>query len=78
MILPGGAGSRRCGGESVLREDREHTMLKKLPLMADIANAAVFLASDHASRMTGTTVDVTAGTISALNYKTGPIAFVKH
>jgi enoyl-[acyl-carrier-protein] reductase (NADH) len=36
--------------------------------MKDIANAAVFLASDLASKITGVTLDVTAGTTSALNY----------
>ena len=46
------------------------TMLKRLPLMADIANTAVFLASDMAKAITGVTVDVTCGTTAALNYKT--------
>jgi NAD(P)-dependent dehydrogenase (short-subunit alcohol dehydrogenase family) len=48
----------------------EHdTMLKKLPLMADIANVAVFLASDMAGMITGVTVDVTCGTTAGLNYR---------
>ncbi len=47
------------------------TMLKKLPGMLDIANVAVFAASDLAAFVTGTTIDVTGGTTSALNYKTG-------
>jgi 3-oxoacyl-[acyl-carrier protein] reductase len=51
-------------------------MLKELPLMKDIANAAVFLASDLAGKITGVTLDVTAGTTSALNYKVPTIAFV--
>ncbi|MEO8405663.1 MAG: SDR family oxidoreductase [Chitinophagaceae bacterium] len=38
------------------------TMLKRLPLMADIANIAVFLASDHASAITGTAINATCGT----------------
>jgi 3-oxoacyl-[acyl-carrier protein] reductase len=46
------------------------TMLKRLPLMADIANTAVFLASGMAAGITGVTVDVTCGTTAALNYKT--------
>jgi 3-oxoacyl-[acyl-carrier protein] reductase len=37
--------------------------------MADIANTAVFLASDHAASITGVTIDVTAGTTAALNYR---------
>jgi NAD(P)-dependent dehydrogenase (short-subunit alcohol dehydrogenase family) len=53
------------------------TMLKKLPLMKDVANAATFLASDFADKITGVTVDITAGTTGALNYKVPTIAFVK-
>jgi len=46
------------------------TMLKKLPLMADIAYTAVFLASDQARSITGVTVDVTSGTTAGLCYRT--------
>jgi len=53
----------------VLGEMEADTMLKKLPLMADIANLAVFLASDLANKITGVTVDVTCGTTAGLNYK---------
>ena len=56
---------------------KNDTMLKEMPSMKDIANAAVFLASDLASKITGVTLDVTAGTTSALNYKITPIAFVE-
>jgi 3-oxoacyl-[acyl-carrier protein] reductase len=45
------------------------TMLKKLPLMSDIANLALFLCSDMAACITGVTVDVTCGTTAALNYR---------
>lgn len=45
------------------------TMLKKMPPMADIANTAVFLASDLAASITGVTIDVTAGSTVALNYR---------
>ena len=55
--------------EPVIRMMEEDTMLKKLPLMADIANAAVFLVSDMASKITGVTVDVTSGTTAGLNYR---------
>jgi 3-oxoacyl-[acyl-carrier protein] reductase len=48
-----------------------------MPLMNDIANVAVFIASPVAAAITGVTVDVTCGTTSALNYKTRQIAFVK-
>lgn len=40
----------------------DDTMLKKLPLMAEIASTAVFLVSDQASGMTGTFANVTCGT----------------
>lgn len=55
--------------ESILAKMKEDTMLKKMPLMADIANVAVFLSSDLAAGITGVTVDVTCGTTAALNYR---------
>jgi 3-oxoacyl-[acyl-carrier protein] reductase len=55
--------------ESILRTMEEDTMLKKLPLMADIANLAVFLSSDLAGKITGVTVDITCGTTAGLNYR---------
>jgi enoyl-[acyl-carrier-protein] reductase (NADH) len=57
------------GVEPIIRKMKEDTMLKKLPLMADIANVAVFLSSDMAGKITGVTVDVTCGTTSGLNYR---------
>jgi 3-oxoacyl-[acyl-carrier protein] reductase len=68
----------RSGGEEVkkiLGEMANDTMLKQLPLMNDIANVAVFLASDMAAKITGVTVDVTAGTTAALNYKSKIMPF---
>jgi NADP-dependent 3-hydroxy acid dehydrogenase YdfG len=53
----------------VLHKMTADTMLKQLPLMEDIANAAVFLSSPMAAKITGVTVDVTAGTTAALNYR---------
>jgi NAD(P)-dependent dehydrogenase (short-subunit alcohol dehydrogenase family) len=47
------------------------TMLKKMPLMQDIANLAVYLSSPLAAAITGVTVDATCGTTAALNYTTG-------
>jgi 3-oxoacyl-[acyl-carrier protein] reductase len=55
--------------EPVLRKMEEDTMLKKLPLMDDIANVAAFLSSHLAGKITGVTIDVTAGTTAGLNYK---------
>ena len=55
----------------------DDTMLKALPAMADIANAAVFLASGLPARITGVTLDVTCATTAALNYRVPNIAFVQ-
>lgn len=55
--------------DPILKKMEGDTMLKKLPLMADIANTAVFLASDLAGQITGVTIDVTGGTTAALNYR---------
>ena len=55
--------------KEVLNGLAKDTMLKKQPPMADIANTAVFLASDLAASITGVTVDVTAGTTAGLNYR---------
>lgn len=40
----------------------QSTMLKRLPTLAQIAETVTFLASDHASAMTATIVNITAGT----------------
>ena len=63
--------------EEFINKMKNDTMLKELPLMEDIANTAVFLSSDMAGKITGVTIDVTAGTTSALNYKLTNIAFLK-
>lgn len=68
-----------AGGEQIpgfLKKLRDDTMLKKLPLMKDVANTAVFLASNMAATITGCTIDVTAGTTAAINYDVTPIAFL--
>jgi 3-oxoacyl-[acyl-carrier protein] reductase len=68
----------RNGGDEVkefLTKLEEDTMLKKLPMMVDIANVAVFLASSWADKITGVTIDVTSGTTSGLNYKVPQIPF---
>ena len=62
--------------KGLLKKMANDTMLKQLPLMEDIAQTAVFLLSDMASKITGCTIDVTAGTTQALNYMVTPIAFV--
>jgi 3-oxoacyl-[acyl-carrier protein] reductase len=56
--------------QQVLRKMEGDTMLKKLPLMSDIAGTAVFLCSEMAGKITGVTIDVTCGTTAGLNYRT--------
>lgn len=66
------------GGDEVqgfISKLEEDTMLKELPMMADIANVATFLASDMAAKITGVTIDVTAGTTAGLNSKVTAIPF---
>jgi NAD(P)-dependent dehydrogenase (short-subunit alcohol dehydrogenase family) len=58
------------GVNEVFQKLKSDTMLKDLPSMKDIASTAVFLASGLARRITGVTIDVTAGTTAALNYRT--------
>lgn len=68
------------GGEeakSFITKLEEDTMLKELPMTADIANVAAFLASPLAGKITGVTVDVTSGTTAGLNNKVTAIPFVK-
>ncbi len=60
-----------------IQKIKDDTMLKRMPPMQDIANTAVFLASDLAASITGVTVDVTAGTTSALNYKVPVVPFLR-
>jgi NAD(P)-dependent dehydrogenase (short-subunit alcohol dehydrogenase family) len=59
------------GMKTVLQTMENDTMLKTMPLTADIANTAAFLASDLAGKITGVTVDVTCGTTAGLNYRAG-------
>ncbi|MEO8474777.1 MAG: SDR family oxidoreductase [Chryseolinea sp.] len=39
------------------------TILKRLPMLSELANTAVFMASDKASGITGTTINVTCGSV---------------
>lgn len=55
--------------EPLIRGMEDDTMLKRLPLMEDIAHTAVFLSSALAKSITGVTVDVTGGTTAGLNHR---------
>jgi 3-oxoacyl-[acyl-carrier protein] reductase len=59
---------------AVIKKLADDTMLKHLPLMNEIAQVAVFLSSDMAAKITGTTIDITAGT-SGINYRTDTVPF---
>ena len=43
------------------KEFVQRTMLKRLPMLAEVANAAVLMASDNASGITGAVANVTCG-----------------
>jgi 3-oxoacyl-[acyl-carrier protein] reductase len=43
--------------------DAQATMLKRLPTLDDVANAAVFVSSDWAATMTATEVNITGGAV---------------
>lgn len=61
--------------KTVLETMQNDTMLKRLAMMEDITNAALFLVSDLAATITGVTIDVTVGTTQAINYRVGLPAF---
>ncbi|RYY57513.1 MAG: SDR family oxidoreductase [Chitinophagaceae bacterium] len=69
------AGSGNPEVPGFFQKMKDDTMLKDLPMMKDIANTAVFLASDMGKMITGVVVDVTAGSTAALNYKAPNVAF---
>jgi NAD(P)-dependent dehydrogenase (short-subunit alcohol dehydrogenase family) len=54
---------RGMTGEAFEAELAQNTLLKRLPRLAEIANAAALMASDQASAMTGTVANVTCGQI---------------
>ncbi len=47
--------------ERVLADASNGTLLRRLPTVAEVANVATLMASDRASAMTGTFVNVTCG-----------------
>jgi 3-oxoacyl-[acyl-carrier protein] reductase len=49
--------------QDLLVQATDRTLLKRFPTLADVANTAAFLASDHASAITGTVANLTCGTI---------------
>jgi 3-oxoacyl-[acyl-carrier protein] reductase len=55
------AGAMGMAAEEWLAGAAQGTMLKRLPTLSQVAETAVFLASDHAGAMTATVVNLTAG-----------------
>lgn len=53
-----GAGMTRA---ELIAEMQQETMLDRLPTLAELGNAAAFLASDQASAMTATLANITCG-----------------
>lgn len=49
--------------EEMLKGAAGGTLLKRLPTLAEVANTASFMASDHAAAMTGTVANLTSGLI---------------
>lgn len=49
--------------EEMLAGAGNGTLLKRLPTLAEVANTAAFMASDHAGAMTGTVANMTCGFI---------------
>jgi hypothetical protein len=42
---------------------KESTLLRRFPMLAEVANVAALLASDHASAMTAAVANVTCGAL---------------
>jgi 3-oxoacyl-[acyl-carrier protein] reductase len=57
----GGSADPRSEEADFRRVLEEMTLLKRLPTLAEVANTAVFLASDHAASMTGAVANLTGG-----------------
>jgi NAD(P)-dependent dehydrogenase (short-subunit alcohol dehydrogenase family) len=55
------ARARGTTKEQVERAEADHTALKRSPLIAEVANAAVIIASDYASAITATPVNASCG-----------------
>jgi enoyl-[acyl-carrier-protein] reductase (NADH) len=50
-------------GAEVIALMQKETMLGRLPTLADVGNAAAFMASDRASAMTATAANLTGGLV---------------
>jgi 3-oxoacyl-[acyl-carrier protein] reductase len=57
----GASADPRSDGAEFRKALEDMTLLKRLPTLAEVANTAVFLASDHAGAMTGAVANLTGG-----------------
>ena len=57
----GASADPRSEAAEFRRSLEDMTLLKRLPTLAEVANTAVFLASDHAASMTGAVANLTGG-----------------
>jgi 3-oxoacyl-[acyl-carrier protein] reductase len=63
-VFSGFAERANITGEAMLAERlRTRTLLQRLPTLAEVADFAAFVASDRASAMTGTIVNLTCGSL---------------
>ena len=61
---PSRGGSRPAAVANLVNQIGQMTLLKRAPRLAQVADTAAFLASDWASGMTGTIVNVTCGMVA--------------
>ena len=57
------AAGNRVTRDEFINSLKEMTLLKRLPSLTDVGNAAAIMASDYASSMTGTIANITCGQI---------------
>jgi 3-oxoacyl-[acyl-carrier protein] reductase len=62
VVLEAGLGAGKTGAE-VQAYMEDGTLLGRLPTLAEVANAAAFMASDRASAMTATVANISCGSI---------------
>ena len=58
-----GTGTGGMSGEELVAWMQSKTMLKRLTTLREVGNVAAFLASDHASAMTGSGANLTCGSV---------------
>jgi 3-oxoacyl-[acyl-carrier protein] reductase len=52
---------RGTSPEAIAKEEAQVTALKRAPMLPEVANAAVLMASDYASAITATTINASCG-----------------